>query len=170
MTYAEKLRDPRWQRKRLEIMNRDGWKCRQCGVTEKTLNVHHINYENGKMPWEYADANVITVCEPCHTYLEQVIRSMRRILATCPSDKLADIGLLSGCISGLYTKQAELRNGLSDVVVVAVLFLEMQKLLQEGESIPLVKRKEYHAFIQSAVGQFEAALANAEFYAEASQS
>ena len=27
--YVEKLKDPRWQRKRLEIMQRDGFRCRE---------------------------------------------------------------------------------------------------------------------------------------------
>jgi len=34
-TYAEKLKHPLWQRKRLEILNRDGFKCAQC--VEKSL-------------------------------------------------------------------------------------------------------------------------------------
>lgn len=31
--YAKKLMDPRWQKKRLEIFKRDGWKCQNCGLT-----------------------------------------------------------------------------------------------------------------------------------------
>ena len=38
-TYLEKLKDPRWQKKRLEILERDGWKCMACGEKEKTLRV-----------------------------------------------------------------------------------------------------------------------------------
>ncbi len=32
--YWQKLQDPRWQRKRLEILNRAGWKCEKCGNAE----------------------------------------------------------------------------------------------------------------------------------------
>ena len=41
MIYVEKLKDPRWQRKRLEILQRDDWKCYWCKDDKTTLNVHH---------------------------------------------------------------------------------------------------------------------------------
>lgn len=66
MTYAEKLKDPRWQKKRLEILERDGWKCMACGEKEKTLHIHHIFYLSGKEPWEIPDGLLITFCESCH--------------------------------------------------------------------------------------------------------
>jgi len=65
-TYFEMLRDPRWQKKRLEIMGRDHFKCRLCGDGETTLNVHHLSYEKGAAPWDYPDAFLITACQPCH--------------------------------------------------------------------------------------------------------
>ena len=37
--YMDKLRDPRWQRKRLQVLERDGWKCRSCGSMGETLHV-----------------------------------------------------------------------------------------------------------------------------------
>lgn len=40
-TYAEKLKDPRWQKKRLERMDKDQWTCRECGSTTTTLSVHN---------------------------------------------------------------------------------------------------------------------------------
>jgi len=64
-SYAEKLKDPRWQRKRLEVMNRDAFTCRDCESKDKTLNVHHCFYEKGD-PWDTADQFLITVCEGCH--------------------------------------------------------------------------------------------------------
>lgn len=63
-TYAEKLRDPRWQRRRLEIMQRDGWACVFCGATDKTLAVHHFAYTGE--PWEARDDDLATACEDCH--------------------------------------------------------------------------------------------------------
>ena len=64
--YNELLRDPQWQRKRLEIMQRDDFQCCACGNTKETLNVHHIKYEKGKNPWEYDNNMLITLCESCH--------------------------------------------------------------------------------------------------------
>jgi hypothetical protein len=69
-TYSEKLKDPRWQRKRLEIMQRDNFKCTQCGDTLTTLNIHHWKY-NGD-PWEAGDENLSTVCEKCHKTIEKI--------------------------------------------------------------------------------------------------
>lgn len=79
-TYAEKLRDPRWQKKRLEIMKRDEFSCNGCGDAESTLNVHHHYYEKGKMPWEYPDSAFSTLCENCHAWVEsQKIKVLKYI-------------------------------------------------------------------------------------------
>lgn len=67
MTYAEKLRDPRWQRKRLEILERDKWTCAICEDKESTLHVHHKHYRDGLDPWDYEDGNLTTLCERCHS-------------------------------------------------------------------------------------------------------
>lgn len=66
MNYSEKLKDPRWQKKRLEILERDGWKCMGCGDKEKTLHVHHIFYFPGRDPWDIENGFLITFCEECH--------------------------------------------------------------------------------------------------------
>lgn len=65
-SYSEKLRDPRWQKKRLEVLERDGWKCTSCGDSEETLNVHHIFYIPKKEPWDMPNGLLITLCENCH--------------------------------------------------------------------------------------------------------
>lgn len=64
--YAELLRSPQWQKKRLEIMQRDNFTCQSCGSTQKTLTVHHKYYTNGCAPWDYPDECYITLCEDCH--------------------------------------------------------------------------------------------------------
>jgi hypothetical protein len=64
--YALKLKDPRWQRKRLEIFNRDGFACRFCGNKESTLHVHHLQYQWGKDPWDYESGHLLTLCADCH--------------------------------------------------------------------------------------------------------
>jgi hypothetical protein len=64
MTYSEKLKDPRWQKKRLEIFNRDNWTCLKCGSSTKTLVVHHLKYKSD--PWEIEDEFLKTLCEDCH--------------------------------------------------------------------------------------------------------
>jgi cytochrome c553 len=64
--YLKKLRDPRWQKKRLQILSRDGWACQSCGDTETTLNVHHKYYKKNADPWDYLDEPLVTLCEICH--------------------------------------------------------------------------------------------------------
>lgn len=66
MTYAEKLLDPRWQKKRLTILNRDQWKCRRCGNDKLTLHVHHLTYLPGVEPWDCPDDTLVTLCNDCH--------------------------------------------------------------------------------------------------------
>ena len=66
MTYLEKLKDPRWQKKRLEILQRDEWICQCCFDTESTLNVHHRIYSKNKEPWDYDNKYLLTLCEECH--------------------------------------------------------------------------------------------------------
>lgn len=65
-TYWEKLKDPRWQRKRLEAMERSGFACEVCYDDEQTLHVHHKQYFKGRDPWEYDDKQLAVLCESCH--------------------------------------------------------------------------------------------------------
>lgn len=103
MSYREKLKDPRWQKKRLEIFERDEWECIICGDRTKQLHAHHIYYKNGFDPWEYESDEIITLCETCHTavhedYRNQLYGLVRRILTDrwflecAEQQKLYDIG------------------------------------------------------------------------------
>jgi glutaredoxin len=69
-TYSEKLRDPRWQKRRLEIFQRDEFKCTKCQCSEDTLHVHHLRYQSGSDPWESPDSDLETLCEYCHAIAE----------------------------------------------------------------------------------------------------
>jgi hypothetical protein len=69
-TYSELLKDPKWQKKRLDILNRDNFRCCQCGSVKNTLHVHHQYYIKGNMPWEYPDDSLITLCEFCHEVVD----------------------------------------------------------------------------------------------------
>lgn len=80
MTYAEKLRDPRWQRKRLEVLDRDQYTCRECKATDKPLHVHHVKYEKGD-PWHIESAYLMTLCESCHERRGAVEKAIRNNLA-----------------------------------------------------------------------------------------
>lgn len=64
--YSEKLRDPRWQKRRLQILERDRWTCQSCGSTDKTLHVHHSCYVDGYEPWDSNPDTLVTLCLDCH--------------------------------------------------------------------------------------------------------
>lgn len=80
MTYAEKLRDPRWQKKRLQILERDEFKCRDCGDETNTLHVHHCHYI-GSDPWHTPNALLLTVCGDCHTRRQELEADCKTALA-----------------------------------------------------------------------------------------
>ena len=63
-TYSQKLQDPRWQRLRLQIFERDDFTCTICGDTQTTLHVHHEKYVGE--PWEAPQDTLKTVCANCH--------------------------------------------------------------------------------------------------------
>lgn len=66
--YSKKLLDPRWQKKRLEVMNRDNFSCVYCGDNESTLNIHHESYKTN--PWESPLDDLKTLCIDCHGLIE----------------------------------------------------------------------------------------------------
>lgn len=78
-SYSDLLKDPRWQRRRLEILSRDEWVCRSCGSGEATLHVHHRRYESGKSPWDYKDQDLITLCSECHSYITRIIGIVKEL-------------------------------------------------------------------------------------------
>lgn len=102
--YYNLLTTIEWGRKRLEILERDNFKCQICGMYETNqskeqedgsylysaimiledkedkrgrvikqkhdkkiwLDVHHKFYIVNKLPWEYANDDLITYCGYCH--------------------------------------------------------------------------------------------------------
>jgi hypothetical protein len=64
-SYKEQLENQLWLNKRAEILQRDGFRCRYCGET-KCLQVHHKQYIEGRLAWEYDNSDLITLCKSCH--------------------------------------------------------------------------------------------------------
>lgn len=67
-SYYQMLKDPRWQRKRLERLQRSEFACDHCSRKDVTLHVHHLIYRKGAAPWEYANSELAVYCEDCHEF------------------------------------------------------------------------------------------------------
>ena len=77
--YREQLNDPRWQKKRREIMARDRYTCQNCNDNGITLAVHHKHYKKGHAPWEYDNSDLVTLCEYCHNEVHNIKNDVRKI-------------------------------------------------------------------------------------------
>ncbi len=78
LSWAEQCRDPRWQKKRLEVLQERDFVCEACEATDKTLNVHHRHYTYGRAPWEYENKEFAVLCEDCHEWLHQHLSLIRQ--------------------------------------------------------------------------------------------
>jgi len=108
-SYKEQYKDSRWQKKRLEIMRRDNWRCQSCGASGEgtTLNVHHAYYVKRKAPWDYGDAMLVTWCEPCHASRHEDIKVMQRLLTRLTYD---DFSSLFALFTELINSPEQLSN------------------------------------------------------------
>ena len=96
MNYSEKLKHPKWQKKRLEILQRDKFMCQDCGDTESELHVHHIHYIFGKEIWDYENDMLTTLCAECHKHITELKKDIKqRIDINCVyGDTLSELSLL----------------------------------------------------------------------------
>ena len=80
-SYYELLKHPKWQKKRLEILERANFKCEDCGADDITLHVHHTYYEKGHKPWEYPNDSLQCLCEKCHRETQDLATSLKRYMS-----------------------------------------------------------------------------------------
>lgn len=79
--FNEQYKDPRWEKKRLEIYRRDLWQCRKCNATNIKLNAHHLYYERGLNIWEYDNDALVTLCDKCHFQIHTDLKKIAGIVA-----------------------------------------------------------------------------------------
>lgn len=80
MDYKTQIRTSQWQRKRLEIMQRDDFKCRIC-TSDGFLNVHHLYYLPNVVIWDYDSEGIITLCQECHEKITHDLPKLSGIVA-----------------------------------------------------------------------------------------
>lgn len=95
--YAKQWLDPRWQKRRLEIMQRDEFSCTECGAEDKTLNVHHVYYTRGADVWNYPDHALLTLCNDCHEAEHAMAESSERAFI----DAFKQVGFMSSSLGSM---------------------------------------------------------------------
>ena len=101
-TYYEKLLDPRWQKKRLEILNREDFTCEACGSTENTLHVHHGYYERNLDPWDYESSTLSCLCDLCHDIAQVRLRDVHYEIALVGPNRIGDVMCLIETLHEAY--------------------------------------------------------------------
>jgi hypothetical protein len=108
-TYWELLQHPRWQRKRLEVLEHANFECQDCGDTEKTLHVHHTYYEKGLKPWEYPDSSLQALCVDCHAKAQDLMTLLNRAISEC-GESMRLYGYAKGLAASLVTTVIDVLN------------------------------------------------------------
>lgn len=103
--FKDQYLHPNWQRRRLEILEKHGWRCQACDASEKTLHVHHKRYVKGRKVWEYTDDELDCLCEDCHALTheqkEAMLAEFARLAAfEVPSAHALLVGFRNGLIPG----------------------------------------------------------------------
>lgn len=94
--YSELLLDPRWQKRRLEVLQNSDWECKSCYAKDSTLHVHHKHYVQGRDPWEYEDSQLVVLCDDCHSSRHESDKKLHNLLAR------ADVTGMPGNVDDLY--------------------------------------------------------------------
>ncbi len=88
VTYSDLLKHPKWQQRRLRVLERAGFACERCSNAERELHAHHKHYIRGHKPWEYEDALLECLCETCHTEAHANLDELGMLVGLQPSAKL----------------------------------------------------------------------------------
>ena len=75
--YLSKVRGTGWRLIRLKVLDRDEYKCQNCGEDKRTrLLVHHIDWQGKRRgvssdKWNNRMSNLITLCYKCHNQIHR---------------------------------------------------------------------------------------------------
>jgi hypothetical protein len=139
--YPNKLRDPRWQRMRLEIMSRDEFRCQRCLDSKSTLHVHHRYYLANKDPWDYPLEALVTLCEGCHEFETKYRREDERLLIRAMQERFfaEQVSTLANAFGRMeFTHDIEL---VTDAIAWAVCEPQAQKELVDRFFLDLRERR-----------------------------
>ena len=149
--YRELLRDPRWQKKRLEVFERANFECESCGSQNKNLHAHHRSYKRGAKPWEYPGESLECLCEECHLVATQQRDSLNKELESIDADSLSVlIGVAKGlAVQGVDTYPVALNNYEEVYGFSLVCRFDIQQVI-ERLSNGMLGPDQYHELLQEA--------------------
>lgn len=97
-SYFEQLKHPKWQKKRLEILQLNEFTCEECGADDQTLHIHHSYYEKGRAPWDYPESSLHCLCAACHQRIQNSQSLLQRQIGRLD---LSDTEVMIGYAMGL---------------------------------------------------------------------
>lgn len=107
-SYTELLKHPKWQKKRLEVLERESFRCEKCDTQDITLHVHHGHYEKGRAPWEYSTETLHCLCENCHSERHALeARFREHVAALCEGDLMSLLGMAVALRTAYEDRPAE---------------------------------------------------------------
>jgi 5-methylcytosine-specific restriction endonuclease McrA len=71
-----RLNPESYRKLRNDVLERDGWRCQNCGTSER-LQVHHIRSRSAL--GDDAAANLITLCGDCHRLVHEPEKKRFRV-------------------------------------------------------------------------------------------
>ena len=105
--YWELLQDPRWQKRRLQVLEAANWLCEECGSNEEQLHVHHKIYRKRKLPWDYEIWEYRTLCKSCHEE-ETILRGqIAELMVFMDMDGLTELQRLIRPIAEVWVEKYE---------------------------------------------------------------
>lgn len=85
-SYRSQYLDPRWQKKRLEVMQERHFTCEICYAKDQTLNVHHKQYISNKDVWDYENCQLSVICQDCHKQLHEQPDFINEVISRIPQE------------------------------------------------------------------------------------
>lgn len=119
MSYAEDLKHPRWQERRLRVLEAAGFRCQRCDSNERQLHAHHKVYLRGHRLWDYPDGQLECLCDQCHDAAHAHKERLEVELAKHPTSMLPTITTLMDKLGAVMTavypaQRTDAQNALQD--------------------------------------------------------
>jgi hypothetical protein len=80
--FSDQYKHPKWQKKRLEMLEAAQFECSSCGDKESQLHVHHKHYVKGRKVWDYESWEFAVLCDKCHKEAHEFIDALSETIVT----------------------------------------------------------------------------------------